>query len=304
VNRLRDRGERLRLFVRSTHAAVPDDAEICTGDLGDPEAIDRAVRGARVVIHAGAATKGGWIEQHTSTVVGTQNVIDACLKHGVEQLVYISSMSVVDWAGAQEGAPITEASPFEPQPEARGSYTRAKREAELLVQAAIRERGLRAVILRPGQIFGGKLPLLNAAIARRVGGRYLVLGDGNLRLPLVYMEDVVDGVLAAMDRGLVSGEIIQLVDTELPTQNEVLARAGVASSKIVHLPRPVVFTLGKCSEVALSPLKRQSPLSLYRLRSALARRTYASDSTQLIDWTPKVGVGKAIDLLTQPARPE
>ena len=57
-------------------------------------------QGASCVIHVGAAMKGGWLEHQGGTVVGTQNVLDACRKHGVEQLVHISSMSVIDWAGA------------------------------------------------------------------------------------------------------------------------------------------------------------------------------------------------------------
>jgi nucleoside-diphosphate-sugar epimerase/predicted dehydrogenase len=296
VERLLARGERLRIFVRRAPANVPEGVEVATGDLGDPEAVDRAVRGARKIIHAGAATtKGGPIEHNTSTVIGTANVIESALRHGVEQVVYVSSMSVVDWAGAEDGTPITESSAFEPQAEARGAYTQAKRNAELLVRAAVRERGLPAVILRPGQIFGGKLPLLGAFVARRLAGRYLVLGDGELRLPLVHMDDVIDGVVSALDRNLHGGEIIQLVDTDLPTQNEILARAARADAKVVHVPRPVVFALGRFSEIAIKPLKRQSPLNVYRLRSALARRTYASETAEsLIGWRPRHGVSRGI----------
>jgi nucleoside-diphosphate-sugar epimerase len=109
------------------------------------------------------------------------------------------------------------------------------------------------------------------------------------------MEDVVDGVIAALDRKLVGGEVIQLVDTDLPTQNEILARAAAPDAKVVRVPRRVVFALGKFSEIAIQPLKRQSPLNVYRLRSALARRTYASESAeQLIGWKPKVGVSRGI----------
>jgi 2-alkyl-3-oxoalkanoate reductase len=297
VERLLERGIPTRIFVRRRPAHVPEGVEVVTGDLGNPHAVDRAVKGAKRVIHAGAATtKGGPIEHRASTVVGTKNVVEACLKYGVEQLVYISSMSVVDWAGAPDNAPITESSSFEPKPEARGAYTQMKKEAEIVVREAVAKRGLPAVLLRPGQIFGGKLPLLGAAVARRLAGRFVVLGDGELRLPLVHMEDVADGVMACLDRNLRGGEIIQLVDTDLPTQNEILARAAGPGAKVVRIPRRIVFGLGKVSEIMLSPLGRQSPLNVYRLRSALARRTYRSDfAGSLIDWKPRVGVSAGID---------
>jgi predicted dehydrogenase/nucleoside-diphosphate-sugar epimerase len=291
-------GESVRVFVRRRGArAIPESIEIATGDLGNPDAVNAAVRGARVVIHAGAATKGSWTEQRTSTVVGTRNIVNACLKYGVEQLVYISSLSVVDWAGARSGEPITETSALEPRPHLRGSYTRAKLEAEMLVRRAVAEEGLRAVILRPGQIFGGKLPLLSAAVARRAFGRYIVLGDGNLRLPLVYMEDVVDGVLCAIDRKLVQGEIVQLVDETLPTQNDIINAAAGLQAKVVRLPRALVFAMAAFSEVALLPLGRTSPFSCYRLRSALARRTYACQNAhELLGWKPRVGVRAAMNV--------
>ncbi len=297
VARLHNNGILLRTFVRRNHEkeALPG-VEVASGDLGDPLAVDRAVAGARIVIHIGAAMKGNWTAHRTSTVVGTQNIIDACLKHNVEQLVYISSLSVVDWAGARAGTPISESSPLEPLPRARGAYTRAKLEAELLVRDAVRNDQLPAVILRPGQIFGGKLPVVSSAVARRFRSYHVVFGNGNIRLPLVFIDDVVDAIVMAMDKRLRHGEVIQLVDAHLPTQNQILQRALNGRAKIVRVPRPLVFTVAWLSEVALRMLKRQSPLSRYRLRSALAQRTFASQSAmQLLGWTPRTGVEAGMD---------
>jgi 2-alkyl-3-oxoalkanoate reductase len=63
-------------------------------------------------------------------------VIDACKKHGVLQLVHISSMSVIDWAGPVGNGAVSEAANLEPRPDERSAYTRAKLEAEQLVSAA------------------------------------------------------------------------------------------------------------------------------------------------------------------------
>src|SRR6185503_18116570 len=115
--------------------------EYVFGNLGDPVAVDRAVKGAEIVIHCGAAMKGGWPEHKGGTVIGTQNVIDACRKHRVKQLVHISSMSVFDWAGSAGNGPVSETAALEPRADERGAYTRAKLEAEQLVSAAV-ERGL------------------------------------------------------------------------------------------------------------------------------------------------------------------
>ncbi|HEY6005019.1 MAG TPA: NAD-dependent epimerase/dehydratase family protein [Anaeromyxobacter sp.] len=285
---------RVRAFVRRLPEGLPAGVDVALGDLGDPDAVDRAVSGARTVVHVGAAMKGGWEEHERATVVGTRNVVDACRRHGVRKLVHISSMSVNDWAGGDRGV-LSESSPYEPRPLERGHYTRAKLEAEKIVRAAVADHALPAVILRPGQIFGGRLPLLTPAVARRVGARWLVLGDGRLRLPLVYIDDVVDAIVAALRGPLENGEVIQLVDPHALTQNEALAVALPGGAKVLRLPRALVFATGRLSEPILAALGRKSPVSAYRLKSALARVGFVSENArELLGWQPRVGVVEGI----------
>lgn len=293
VKRLREQGHQVRVFVRRIPAQPQEGVEYVFGNLGDPAAVDRAVKGAEIVIHAGAAMKGGWPEHKGGTVVGTQNVIDACKKYKVKQLVHISSMSVIDWAGMSNNGPVSEAANLEPRPDERGAYTRAKLEAERLVTQAA-EQGLPCVILRPGQIFGGGIPLINGAVARNAGGRWLVLGDGKLELPLVYIDDVVDAITSSIDRKLTKGEIIQIIDPETLTQDDVLGMAG-GQRPVVRVPRPVVFMLGKLSELPLGAIGKPSPIAVYRLKSALARLHYESERAKaILGWVPRVGVREGI----------
>ena len=292
VARLRADGHRVRSMVRRVPSAA-DGTEYALADLADPAAVDRAVAGAEVVIHCGAATTGGWPAHLAGTVNGTQHVIDACNRHGVRQLVHISSMSVIDWAGAVGKGAVDEAAALEPRADERGAYTRAKLEAEQRVRAAAAS-GLRCVILRPGQIFGGGIPLINGAVARRAGRHWVVLGDGELELPLVYLDDVVDAIMAAVRKKLIGGQIIQIIDDAHLTQAQVLELAG-GGGKVLKVPRSVIFALGKASERPLAALGKPSPVALYRLQSALARLHYDSKRAfQLLGWTPKVGVREGI----------
>lgn len=299
VKRLLADGRTVRAFVRRVPERPAEGVEYAFGNLGDPDAVERAVRGAEVVIHAGAAMSGGWPEHHCATVVGTRNVIDACRRLDVRQLVHVSSLSVVDWAGAAGGEPISEATPLEPRPAERGSYTRAKLEAELAVSAAATER-LPCVILRPGVIFGGGIPLISPAVARRAGKRWAILGAGRLTVPLVYIDDVADAILAAVERELVSGEVIQIIDDERLTQQEILAVADAAGAGAVRIPRPALLLAGKLSEYPLRKLGRQSPIGAYRLRSALAPASFRSDRAErLLGWRPRVGIREGIRRVTR-----
>ena len=296
VAQLRTRGTPLRLFDRRAPETKVADVEYVVGDLGDAAAVDAAVNGVDVVIHAGAVMKGTWDDHKRGTIEGTRNVVEACRKHNVSRLVHISSMSVIDWAGNDNGR-VDEQARIEPHPEKRGDYTRAKLEAERIVLAAA-DAGLPCVILRPGQIFGGGIPLINGAVARHAAGCWLVLGDGKLELPLVYIDDVVQAILAAIDKPVPRGEIIHIIDPEHLTQADVLAATGTKG--VVRVPRALVFALGKLTELPLALVGKQSPLGTYRLKSALARLRYESDRAQtLLGWTPKVGVREGIKRVTR-----
>jgi nucleoside-diphosphate-sugar epimerase len=130
-----------------------------------------------------------------------------------------------------------------------------------------------------------------------------VLGDGKLELPLVYVDDVVDAILRAIDRRIAGGEVIQLIDPTRLTQEHVLGMAGGALP-IVRVPRSLVFALGKLSELPLGLIGKPSPIAAYRMRSALARLRYESDRAEaLLGWVPRVGVHEGIRRVLDRDRP-
>ena len=151
------------------------------------------------------------------------------------------------------------------------------------------------MILRPGQIFGGGIPLINGAVARRAGGRWLVLGDGKLELPLVYIDDVVDAIMAAVDKSARRrrGHPDHRPRAAHPGGGARARRRRRGES--MRVPRPVVFALGKLSEYPLGALGVQSPVALYRLRSGLARVEFESRrAEERLGWSPRVGVREGI----------
>jgi predicted dehydrogenase/nucleoside-diphosphate-sugar epimerase len=286
---LENSGQRIRLFVRRPPATVPANVEIVVGNLGDHDAVCQAVRGASIVIHAGAAMNGPWPEHECATISGTKNVLEACRKFGVEKLVYVSSMSVLDWAGTAE-TELNETTPLEPRAEERGYYTRAKLVAERLVTDFAARHDVPVVILRPGKIFGKGQPLLSPAIGRKVKGRWIILGDGEVNVPLIYMDDVVDAVLRSALYETRNGEIIQVIDPVQLTQNDVLRICEGERVRALRIPRWIVYTLAATSEILFRLLKRQSPMSVYRMKSALARHTFGT----LLGRQPEVGVLEGI----------
>jgi nucleoside-diphosphate-sugar epimerase len=128
-----------------------------------------------------------------------------------------------------------------------------------------------------------------------LGPVWLELGDGEIPLPLVYIDDVVDGVLAALRGPLRGGEVVQLVDPDSRTQNQVLEAMVGSEAKVVRIPRWLIFGAAGASERLLGLAGRTSPASTYRFRSGLAKRSFTSARAgQMLGWAPRVGVAEGL----------
>lgn len=299
LKRIRQRGDSVRVLLRrpatTGSAADPNmpggPVSAVYGSLGEPDAVDRAVAGVDVVYHVGAAMKGGAAEFEQGTIWGTRNIVDACLRHGVRRLVYVSSMSVFDHAGHADGVAVREDSPYEPWPDRRGAYTQTKLRAEQMVLEAI-QRGLPAVVIRPGQIFGPGAERVTPNGVIGLAGQWLVAGSGKRPIPLVYREDVVDALLLAETSDKAVGEVINIVDTAEVRQNEYLAAAAPALKgiKVRRVPVPVLMLLAAGIEMLGSVLKRNVPLSKYRIRSLKPLWPFDTNKAEaLLGWKPAVG---------------
>jgi nucleoside-diphosphate-sugar epimerase len=289
VERLRANGESVRVLVRraSPHLEQLPGVQVVYGDLGDPEAVDRAIAGVRLVYHAGATMRGRWAEFEAGTVKGTSNVVDSCLKHDVERLIHVSSLSVLDYAARSTCAVVDENAPIEPYPEKRGSYTRAKLLAERIVVDAFRQRGLRGVVVRPGQIIGPGYETASPYGTIALAGRWIAIGSGRLKLPLVHVNDVVDGLIAAAGRPDVCGSIFHLVDSTPVTQREYIANCREEARgpiRVSYIPRMALLAVGTALDVVGAVVKRNLPLTSYRIRSIRELTFDCSAARRRLGW--------------------
>ena len=240
--------------------------------------------------------KGSPADFQRGTVVGTRNVIDACLKHNVQRVVYVSSLSVLEQAVRHTGK-VTETWPLEPHAELRGAYTQTKLEAERMVVAAANEQGLPAFIIRPGGIFGPGAEPSSPAGSFAMFGRWIVVGSGSLPLPLVYVDDVVDALLLGSSRSGLEGKLINLVDPAVVTQREFvkIVRGAKPNIKVAYVPKSVLMTAAVGIEALGRLLKRSVPLSRYRIRSIRPLRNFDQTAAQeQLGWTPRVGVSEGL----------
>jgi 2-alkyl-3-oxoalkanoate reductase len=301
VRRLLQNGNRIRIFVRRPPPAEflnDRNIEVFLGDLGDPAAVDQAVAGTEIVYHLGAAMNGSAHDQERGTVCGTQNIVNSVIRHDVPRLVHISSLSCIHAAISGRGVTIKEDWPVEPAPKKRGAYTQAKTAAEKIVLDAVRDRKLRVVVLRPGRVFGPGMTLLTPEVARRMRNLFVILGDGTRELPLVYVEDVIDAIVLAVETSKFDGRVFHIVDRTRITQNQVVRdyiSRNAIKAKVIHLPITLVYSLALGFEVLAKALHRSAPLSVYRVKSALARMQFdCARAENELGWQPRVGVASGL----------
>jgi predicted dehydrogenase/nucleoside-diphosphate-sugar epimerase len=304
VSRLLQFREPVRVLVRRPPDGGPHERiQLVYGDLGDPAAVDRAVEGVEVVFHVGAAMHGGIAEYTSGTVWGTRNIVDACERHGVRKLVYVSSLAVLHNAGHEPDAPITESFPYEPQASMRGLYSQTKLEAEKTVLEAVAENRIHAVILRPGQIYGPGAEKAAPAGTITLGRRWVVVGSGNRYVPLVYVENVVDALLLAAQQELPNGVVFHLVDPEGIRQKDYVERVRRSGRRVrvSYVPAWCLKAAGLGASLLGKALRRPMPLSPYRVASI--RPLWPCDCTAAhteLGWKPLVSVQQGMDITFPP----
>jgi nucleoside-diphosphate-sugar epimerase len=178
-------------------AGIPQ-VEPVIGDIRRPDgltALFDGVQGAGTVdvVHtAGVIHPQRMDDFEEVNVRGTANVMAAAQEHGARRVVHISSNSPFG-TNPHPGDTFRNDEPYDPY----YGYGRSKMQAELRVQDAV-AAGLNAVIVRPPWFYGPFQPARQTTFFRMVRtGRFPVFGDGQQRRSMVYVDNLVQGVVAA-----------------------------------------------------------------------------------------------------------
>lgn len=231
------------------------DAGVATfaGDIADAAAVRAAVRGHSHVVHlAGFISywKGDEARLRAVNEDGAQAVVEACVAERVERLVHTSSVGAIGFH--QDGTPADETTPFNWPDDIL--YMASKRRGQDIVERAMRERGLRAVILNPASIMGpgDHNPETPHNRLYRMICRGTQVGSFAGGLAIVDVRDLVDIILKALEGRGRDGESYLVVGANLPYP-EVIRRISAACGRKAHpfrIPGPVITAAGHVLELA------------------------------------------------------
>ncbi|MBW2178280.1 MAG: NAD-dependent epimerase/dehydratase family protein [Deltaproteobacteria bacterium] len=296
VQKLIERGDRVTSFSRSSYAALERmGVEQIKGDLGDRPAVAIACRGKDIVFHV-AAKAGFWgpyKEYFHANVLGTENVISACLDQNVPYLVYCSSANVLNHGnGSMEGADETV-----PYPKSfLTSYQKTKALAEQKVVAAAADR-LKTIVLRPHHIWG---PGDRHFIPRILdwADKIRMVGDGKNLSDNIYIDNAAEAHLqsgdALRENNDLSGRIYFISQGEpvyLWDMINNLLKTGGKSPVTRSISRQKAYAIGALLELVYKVFHLKSEPRMTRfLANELSAAQWFDISAARKDWgfNPKV----------------
>jgi nucleoside-diphosphate-sugar epimerase len=275
---LQKRGYEVSGLVReSSQLRGFEGMKVTRGGLSDAKAIDSAVRGMDYVFHVAASYQEPGIPDSAyfeANVEGPKRIAEACIELGVKRMVHLSTCGV---HGHVEEPPANEEYRFQPG----DVYQESKLRGELAVRAYI-PKGLKVTIVRPTGIYGpGDKRFLKLFRAVKKG-TFVMFGDGNVLYQMVYIDDLVNAIVACAEHDRALGEVF-LVASETPRPlNDVVrcvAESVDASPPRIHVPFWILNAASVACEELCKPFGIEPPL--YRRRASFFRKARAFDTSKI-----------------------
>lgn len=243
---------------------------LIVGDIQDAGLADFVCQGADRVVHLAANT--GVIPSIEDpradceiNVIGTFNYLEAAGKCGVRRFVFASS-----------GAPLGEQTPpinenMVPRP--ISPYGASKLCGEAYCSAFFGSFGLETVALRFGNVYGPYSTHKGSVVAKFIkhimaGESLPIYGDGNQTRDFIYINDLVDAILLAVEKPDVGGEVFQIA---------------------THKEHTVAEVAEALNRIAEKHLGRKSEIAYEKERKGEVKRNYSdiSKARRLLGFEPK-----------------
>jgi nucleoside-diphosphate-sugar epimerase len=273
VLRLLECGHSVRVLDNNSRGAerrlgkAVGDVELLVGDIRSADFVERAVAGVDAVHHLAFVNGTENFYKHPDLVLevgakGVINVVDACIKHGVPELILASSSEVYQsppQVPTDESAPLIVPDLMNP----RYSYGGGKLFSELYAINVAARKLDRVIIYRPHNVYGPDMgwehviPQLAARMAglamQAPSGEidFQIQGSGQETRSFCFIGDFIDGLVLVQERG-VTANIYHIGTTEEVTMADLAHRIACRlGRKINILPGPILAgsTLRRCPSI-------------------------------------------------------
>lgn len=269
-------------------------AKVVIGSVTDRQVVASCMEGVEIVHHLAAAFRELDVANEYYDEVnihGTEIVLEEAFKVGVKKFIYCSTCGV---HGNVEHPPGGEEAPIAPG----DYYQRTKYEAEPKVHE-YSAKGMETIILRPAAIYGPGDPERFAMIFRRASkGSFPMFGSGKTYYHPLYIDNLIDAFILAMEPGKGVDEAYLIADEEYVELNDLVARTGKALGvdvKIPHYPILPLIVAGHICEKVCKPFKIAPPIFPRRVDWFRQNRAFdISKAKRDLGYDPKIGLDEGL----------
>jgi nucleoside-diphosphate-sugar epimerase len=269
-------------------------AKVVIGSVTDPAIVKQCMQNVDIVHHLAAAFREMDVSNRyywEVNVQGTITMLEAAVKQGVKKFIYCSTCGV---HGNIENPPGGEDAPIN----AADYYQQTKYEAEPHVME-FNQKGLPAVILRPAAIYGPGDPERFFMIFKRVAkGFFPMFGSGKTLYHPLYIDNLIDAFILAMEKGRGEGEAYLIADENYLTIEELVQKTATALGVAVRIPHLPIFPLmiaGHICEKACRPFHIAPPIFPRRVDWYRQNRAFKIDKAKRdLGYQPKVDIDEGL----------
>lgn len=212
------------------------------GDVQDRKVVGNVMDGVDAVVHLAALidvedSVNNPFDTHRVNATGTLNVLEEAVRNDVGRFVFASSTAVY---GEVKPLPLKEDCPLKPM----SPYAASKASAESYCRAFCRSYDLETVILRYFNVYGPRQEhnpysgVITKFLSNASRGEPLVVyGDGEQTRDFIYIEDVVDATVLALENDNLVGETFNVCTGKSTTINElaqIVKEATGRNSQIMY----------------------------------------------------------------------
>jgi dTDP-glucose 4,6-dehydratase len=256
---------------------IASQINIVAGDLRDPEAVRKVVKGQDTVFHLGALISIPYSYRHPTEVaqvniLGTLNVLNAARDFGVVRVVHTSTSEVY---GTAQTVPISETHPLS----AQSPYSASKIGADALAKSYHCSFDLPVATIRPFNTYGPRQSgraVIPTIVGQALHSDRIYLGTLTPTRDFLFIDDTVAGFLAVASCDAAQGQVLNV------GTGEEISIGDLARKIVQRVGRDVPI---ECAEER----KRPSKSEVFRLVCDATR------AKELTGWAPVLSLDEGLD---------
>ena len=268
--------------------------DVRRGDLCRPETIRGLSDGIDTVFHlAGRVTDWGTREQFYSAIYDATLHLIKEASGKASRFVYISSIAAIGFGRHMKGIKETD-----PAFKSGIPYNDAKLDAEKLVMSYHKGGRIACTIIRPANVTGPGSLWVRDIVEKMIAMPMPLIDHGRHSSSLIYVNNLVDGIILAGTKDIAKGKIYQLRDDWDVTWAQYITDLGafIGKKPMGSIPYWPARVLGSIFDLVCTPLKIRPPVS--RMAIEITGRNLDVDNSlakQELGWKTTIPYPEAME---------